>query len=74
MASVSRILRAEGASDVPKFECDSRPTFGSMPKRLSFSAAIIVISASSSAVGSMLTWVSTRKIWRPGRTSPFMAA
>lgn len=35
---------------------------------------MIVISASSSGVGSTFTCVSTRKIWRPGSTRPFIAA
>ena len=38
-ASASRIFRADGASELPKLECDSSATFGVMPKRRTSSAA-----------------------------------
>ena len=59
-ASACRIFSADGASELPKLECDSSATLGSTPKRRTASAAIVVISAICSAVGSRLTWVSTR--------------
>ena len=37
---------------LPKLECDSSAAFGRMPKRIISSAAMVVISASCSAVGS----------------------
>lgn len=55
MAAASRIFTALGASREPKFEKDSSAAFGSMPKRRISSAARIVISAISSAVGSTVT-------------------
>ena len=73
-ASVRRIFCALGWSLVPKLECDSSAALGLRPKRCISSAAMTVISASSSALGSALTWVSTRKTWRPGSIRPFMQA
>ena len=54
-ASASRIFAADGASLVPKLECDSSATFGVRPKRRISSAASSVISAICSAVGSRFT-------------------
>jgi hypothetical protein len=42
---VFRIFSADGASELPKLECDSSATLGSTPKRRTASAAIVVISA-----------------------------
>ena len=44
-ACASRILAAEGASEVPKLECDSSAALGVRPKRRISSAASSVISA-----------------------------
>ena len=46
-----RHLRADGWSELPKFECDSSATFGWTPKRSTSSAASSVISASVAASG-----------------------
>ena len=54
-ASAACIFFACGCSLLPKLECESSATFGVMPKRRISSAASSVISAMSSAVGSMLT-------------------
>ena len=54
-ASAARILTAEGASLVPKLECESSATRGTRPKRRISSAASCVISASCSGVGSSFT-------------------
>ena len=54
-SSAARIFCAEGASLVPKLECESRAALGTTPKRRITSAASAVISASCSAVGSRLT-------------------
>ena len=51
-SSAARIFSALGWSLLPKLECDSSAAFGLMPKRIISSAAITVISASCSAVGS----------------------
>ncbi|MDT4870286.1 hypothetical protein FQZ97_1053580 [compost metagenome] len=51
-SSVRRILMALGSSLEPKLECDSRAALGCRPKRSISSAAMTVISLSSSAVGS----------------------
>jgi hypothetical protein len=67
-------LTALGASLVPKFECDSSATRGEIPRRRSSSAALMAISAISSAFGSTLTCVSTSAIWRPGSIKMFIAA
>jgi hypothetical protein len=40
---------------VPKLECDSSATFGTMPRRLISSAASSVVSAICSGVGSGVT-------------------
>ena len=50
-----RILRADAELELPKFECDSSATFGSIPKRRSSSAAMRAISATSSALGFSFT-------------------
>src|SRR5882762_7548211 len=67
------IFCAEGASLVPKLECDSRAALGTTPKRRITSAASAVISASCSAVGSRLTYVSQMKTVRLGSMSAFIA-
>ena len=54
-ASARRIFAADGWSLVPKLECESSATFGTMPNRRISSAASRVISAISSAVGSAFT-------------------
>ena len=51
-SSVWRILTALGWLLEPKLECDSSAALGLIPKRIISSAAITVISASCSAVGS----------------------
>jgi hypothetical protein len=48
----ARIFTADGWSLVPKLLCDSSAALGWTPKRSISSAAITVISASCSAVGS----------------------
>jgi len=68
-ASASRILTADGASELPKLECDRSAMLGFTPKRCTSSAARSVISAISSAEGSRLTCVSQMKSCRPGRIS-----
>ena len=45
--SAARIFCAVGDSTVPKLECDSKATFGAMPKRRTSSAASTVISATA---------------------------
>jgi hypothetical protein len=67
ISSASRILTADGASELPKLECDSSAMLGFTPKRWTSSAASSVISAISSADGSRLMCVSQMKSWRPGR-------
>ena len=54
-ASAWRILRALGASPLPKLECEISATCGVMPKRRTSSAASTVISASWAGLGSTLT-------------------
>ena len=54
-ASARRILAALAVSRLPKLECESSATLGSMPNRRTVSAAMSVVSAISSAGGSMLT-------------------
>ena len=49
-SSASRIFCADGASELPKFECESSATLGTCPKRFTSSAASIVISAICAAV------------------------
>ena len=73
-ASVRRIFCALGVSWVPKLLCDSNAAFGVMPKRSISSAAIAVISASCSGLGSALTCVSTTNTCRPGSSRQFMQA
>src|SRR5260221_3055685 len=55
IASAVRILRAEGASLVPKLEWETSATFGARPKRRISSAASIVISTICSGVGFTFT-------------------
>ncbi len=73
-SSASRIFTALAASLVPKFECEISATHGEIPKRRSCSAAITVISAICSAVGSTFTWVSASAIRRSGTIRTFIAA
>ena len=47
-----RILTALGWLLLPKLECDSSAALGRIPKRIISSAAMVVISASCSALGS----------------------
>ena len=54
-ASAARIFTADGASLVPKLECETRATFGASPKRRISSLASIVISRSCSGEGSTFT-------------------
>lgn len=55
ISAALRILMALGASREPKSDSDSSAAFGTMPKRRISSAASTVISAISSAAGSMVT-------------------
>src|SRR5258706_7096815 len=54
-SSAARIFTAEGASLVPKLECETRATFGARPKPRTSSAASIGISRSCSSDGSTFT-------------------
>ena len=69
-----RILRADGRLLEAYIECDTNATFGGRPKRLTSSAAISAISASSSALGSSLTKVSAMNSVCCSSISAFMAA
>jgi hypothetical protein len=54
-ANAARIFAAEGASLVPKLECETSATLGVNPKRRISSAASVVISRICSGVGSRFT-------------------
>jgi hypothetical protein len=58
---------------LPKLECDSKATLGVMPSLRISLAAIKVMAANCSAVGSTFTWVSTKNTWRPGKIKPLIA-
>src|SRR3546814_17334748 len=68
-ASARRILFACGVLCVPKLECDSSAALGGKQKRRTSSAASSGASATCSAVGSEVTWVSPRQHVPRSRTS-----
>ncbi len=61
ISRTARIFSASLESWLPKLECDSSATFGSMPNSFMRYAACSVASVICSAVGSSCTWVSTKK-------------
>ena len=74
ICNTSRIFGAPNEFDEPKLEWESNAIAGSIPKRWISSAAINVISASSSAVGLVFTWVSVKNTFPVGNTRLFNAA
>ena len=69
-----RMRRAEARFDDPKFECDTKATFGARPKRRTSTAAISAISASAAASGSSLTNVSAMNSVRLSSSTAFIVA
>jgi hypothetical protein len=66
-------LRRRALRD-PNIECDRKATLGGRPKRCTSAAAIMAMSASSSALGSSLTKVSVMNSVCSGSISAFIAA
>ncbi len=67
--AASRIFSADGALEVPKFECASSATFGVTPKWRTSSMLFFVVSTTCSTVGSKVRKASARNSGPLGSSS-----